>query len=255
MGIDERIKYVLKQTKILKWPEHLLATFGSSTVYYYVLTEPIYSEFEKHSRETVIREGKITWGQPKILTPSYILKSEGFSEEARKAYEILVKENPDLAGILYPLELQIESEKTNIISGNWEKAYEWLKQEIDSKGNLLTTVIKGVNILWDVSLMKFVLEMTIKSAHLAQLPEMKKRGLIYVDKEGHPLIVKDSSGIPVTARKEIERMFNMVKEGKMGLFELKEELDRWEVFEEYEERFFNLFKGERGENGKDKKRF
>ncbi|MBE0425399.1 MAG: hypothetical protein IBX72_01970 [Nitrospirae bacterium] len=245
MKINERIKHVLKQTKILKWPEHLLATFGSSTVYYYVLTEPVYSEFENRSAETVIREGKITWGQPKILTPSYILKSEGFSEEARKAYKILVRENPDLAGILYPLELQIESEKTNIVSGNWRKTYEWLKQETDSRRNSLTAVIKGVNILWDVSLMKFVLEMTLKSAHLAQLPELKKRGFIYLDKERRPLIVKDSSGIPVTARREIESMFNMVKEGKMGLFELKEELDRWEVFEEYEERFFNLFKGER----------
>jgi hypothetical protein len=245
MKIDERIKYVLKQTKILKWPEHLLSTFGSSIVYYYVLTEPVYSEFEKHSKETVIREGKITWGKPKILTPSYIIRSEGFSEEARRAYEMLIRENPDLAGILYPLELQIQSDKTNIIPGNWEKVYEWLKQETDNKGNALTTVIKGVNILWDVSLIKFILEMTIKSAHLAQLPELKKRGLINVDKEGRPLIIKDITGVPVAARKEIERMFNMVKEGKMGLFELKEELDRWEVFEEYEERFFNLFKGER----------
>ncbi len=245
MEINERIKYVLKQTKILKWPDNLLATFGPSTVYYYVLTEPVYSEFERRSTETVIREGKITWGQPKILTPSYVLKSKGFSEEARRAYEMLVQENPDLAGLLYPLELQIESEKTSIVSGNWRKAYDWLKQDIESRRDPFSTIIKGVNILWDVSLMKFIIEMTIKSAHLAQLPDLKKRGLIQLDKNGRAVIVKDNAGIPVSARKEIEHMFRMVKEGKLDLFELKEELDRWELFEEYEERFFNLFKGER----------
>ncbi len=245
MEINGRIKYVLKHTKILKWPDYLLATFSPSTVYYYVLTEPVYSEFERRCAETVVREGRITWGQPKILTPSYILRSKGISEEARRAYELLIYENPDLAGILYPLELQIESEKTNIISGNWRKAYERLKQDIESRKDPFTTIIKGVNMLWDVSLMKFIIEMTIKSAHLAQLPDLRKRGLIQLDKEGRAVIVKDNVGIPVSARKEIERMFRLVKDGKLDLFELKEELDRWELFEEYEERFFNLFKGEK----------
>ncbi|MEW6569786.1 MAG: hypothetical protein AB1390_01225 [Nitrospirota bacterium] len=240
MQIDEKIRYAIKRTRVLKWPQQMLATFGSSNVHYYVLNEPVYSEFEK-SRETVIREGDITWGQPKIFTPSYILKSEGISEEARRAFEILVRENPDLAGILYPLELQIQSGKTYIVAGNWKKVAEQLKNEAEKRAGLIA-IIKGADILWDVSLMKFVLQMTIKSAYLSQLPEWTKKGLISVDDEGLPSIVKDSLGIPVSARKDIEIMFRMVEEEKISILKLKEELDSWEVFEEYEDRFFRLFK-------------
>jgi len=242
MEIDQRIRYALKQTKILQWPQQLLSTFGPSTINYYVLTEPVYAEFEGRTQETVIREGEVTWNQPKILTLSYLLKGEGFSEEAKRAFEILTREDPELAGALYSLELRREFEKMKIVSGNWREVYKRLKDEIEGKSDPLITIIKGVNVLWDVSLMKFIIEMTMRSARRSQLPDWEKRGFIQLNETGHTVIVKDSSGIPIIARKEIERMFNLVKKGGLGLFELKEELDRWGVFEEYEERFFGLFK-------------
>ncbi|MEW6068021.1 MAG: hypothetical protein AB1610_07005 [Nitrospirota bacterium] len=245
--MEERIKYALQKTRILKWPRKLLTTFGASTVHYYVLTEPVYAEFEKQSRETVIREGEITWGKPKIFTPSYVLNREGFSDEAKRALEILIRENPELIGILYPLELKIEPERMNIVPGNWREVFKDLKEEIEKQGQSLTAVIKGINMLWDVSLMKFILEMTVKSASLSQLPDWKKRGFIKLDRKGLPVIVKDTSGIPVVVRKEIELMFKLVREGRLDLFNLKEELDRWGIFEEeeYEDRFFTLFKERR----------
>lgn len=242
METDERILYVLKQTRILKWPRQFLSTFGSSIIKYFILSEPIYTEFEKGSRETVIREGEITWGQPKIITSSYFLKREGFSEEAERALDMLTMENPDLAGFLYPLKMKIEPERMSIVSGNWKEVYKKLKEEVAQNKDERFTIIKGVDLLWDVSLMKFVLEMTLKSVHLSHLPEWSRRGYIRIDKKGLPLVIKDNSGIPVFIRKDIEKMFGLVKGGKLGLFELKEELDRWGVFEEYEERFFNLFR-------------
>jgi len=242
MEMPERIKYALEQTEILRLPKQLLATFGSSVVHYYVLTEPVYLEFEKKKEETIIREGKITWGQPRILTPGYMLRVEGFSGEARKAFEMLAREIPDLAGLLYTMEFKKEFEKMNIVFDNLREVFKKLEQDLEKKGEPLAAIIKGVDELWDVSLSKFIQEMMIRSAHFSQLPDLRKKGLIEVDKASYPIIAKDRFGIPITARNEIEKMFRLARKGELEPSKLKQELDRWRVFEEYQDRFFNLFK-------------
>ena len=68
------------------------------------------------------------------------------------------------------------------------------------------------------------------------LLQMETRGLLDVD----------SSGIPADARIRIEELFNIVSKGELDPSELKKELDRWGLFEEYEDRFFTIFK--RGDN-------
>jgi len=242
MEMPERIKYALEQTEILRLPKQLLATFGSSVVHYYVLTEPVYLEFEKKKEETIIREGKITWGQPRILTPGYMLRVEGFSGEARKAFEMLAREIPDLAGLLYTMEFKKEFEKMNIVFDNLREVFKKLEQDLEKKGEPLAAIIKGVDELWDVSLSKFIQEMMIRSAHFSQLPDLRKKGLIEVDKASYPIIAKDRFGIPITARNEIEKMFRLARKGELEPSKLKQDLDRWRVFEEYQDRFFNLFK-------------
>ena len=43
--IDEsRIEYVAKHTEVLRPPKQTLATFGTTNVHYYMVTEPSYSE-------------------------------------------------------------------------------------------------------------------------------------------------------------------------------------------------------------------
>ena len=43
----------------------------------------------------------------------------------------------------------------------------------------------------------------------------------------------------------IDELFRQVSRGEREPRELKEELDRWGLFEEYEDRFFNVFKKRR----------
>ena len=85
--------------------------------------------------------------------------------------------------------------------------------------------------MWDVSLVKFIFEMTRGSLG-SNMFEMGKRGLLDVDR----------SGIPLDARMSIEKLFSLVKKGELEPSALKMELDRWNLFEEYEDRFFWLFK-------------
>ncbi len=78
--------------------------------------------------------------------------------------------------------------------------------------------------------MKCVYEMT-RSSLRNNLLQMESRGLLDVD----------SGGIPVDARLRIEELFRQVAQGEREPRELKEELDRWDLCEEYEDRFFTIF--------------
>ena len=103
MKDDEKIRFALENTEVIKSPKKLLSTFESTTVHYYMLSIPFYLEFEGKTpdSETVIREGRIMWQKPKLITPGYILRMDGFSEEAKKAFSILAGYNSDIAMMLY----------------------------------------------------------------------------------------------------------------------------------------------------------
>jgi ABC-type thiamine transport system substrate-binding protein len=66
--------------------------------------------------------------------------------------------------------------------------------------------------------------------------------LISYNQFGQQVVSKDNSGIPIVAKREIEAMFEKVKSGEMEPKDLKRELDRWGLFEIYQDRFFDLFK-------------
>jgi hypothetical protein len=118
----------------------------------------------------------------------------------------------------------------NIISSDMTSVVHRLEEEIDREGNPLAAIIQGVDELWDVSLLKFVFDMTRNSLGSNAL-ELRKRGLLDID----------STGVPMDARLSIERDFDLVQKGELDPSALKMELDRWGLFQEYEDRFLRLF--------------
>jgi hypothetical protein len=130
----------------------------------------------------------------------------------------------------------------NFVSGSLESVADKISRDIDKRGDNLSAVIKGVGDLWDISLSKFILDMMTRSARKSQFPELRKRGLISYNQFGQQVVSKDNSGIPIVAKREIEAMFEKVKSGEMEPKDLKRELDRWGLFEIYQDRFFDLFK-------------
>ena len=227
---DERIRYAVQHTEILRVPKQTLSTFGTTNIYYYLVTEPAYSELVKNVTETVIREGRVIAQRPRIVTPYYLSQFEGFSSEARRYFEGLIKTHgSDAPGLFYTY--KNEPKELNIVSDNLPSVVAKLNEQIDKRGDPLTSIIRGEDELWDVSLMKFIYEMT-RSSLRNNLLQMSSRGLLDID----------ASGVPVDARLRINELFRKVTKGEIEPHELKAELDRWNLFEEYEDRFFNIFK-------------
>ena len=230
---DERIQDAVRHTEILRPPKRRLSTFGTTNIYYYLVTEPAYSEFVKDTAETVIREGRVIAERPRIVTPYYLSQLEGFSPDAKRYFEALIKAHgPNAPGLFYTY--KNEPKELTIVSDNLLSVVNKLNAEIDKRGDPLTSIIKGEDELWDVSLMKFIYEMT-RSSLRDNLGQMEARGLLDID----------ASGIPADARIRIEELFKKVSRGEIEPRELKDELDRWGLFEEYEDRFFTIFKKRR----------
>jgi hypothetical protein len=231
MGIDEeRISEAVRRTEILRLPKRSLATFGATNIHYYLVTEPAYSELVESSSETVIREGKVIAERPRIVTPYYLSRLEGFSPDAKRYLDMLIKTHgASVPGLLYSY--KNEPKELSIVSDNLLSVIDKLNQDIDKSGNPLTSIIRGMDELWDVSLLKFIYELT-RSSLPDNLLQLGSRGLLNMD----------SRGIPADARTRIEELFSMAYKGEIEPRQLKDELDRWGVFEEYEDRFFAIFK-------------
>ncbi len=227
---DERFRYAIEHTEVLRPPKQSLATFGTTNIYYYLVTEPAYSELVKKVTETVVREGRVVAERPRIVTPYYLSRLEGFSPEARRYLDALTKTHgPNTPGLFYTY--RNAPKELTIVSGKLLSVVDKLNAELDKRGDPLTSIIKGQDELWDVSLMKFIYEVT-RSSLQNNLLQMGSRGLLDID----------ASGIPADARVRIEELFRKVSRGEIEPSELKEELDRWGLFEEYEDKFFNIFK-------------
>ena len=230
MEKDERIKEAIERTEILRAPKQSLYTFGTTSIYYYLVTEPAYSELVKDTTETVIREGRVIAERPKIVPPYYLNNMEGFSPEARRYFRAVLEEHgADARGIYYTY--RNEPKGMNIISDNLSAIVDRLNAEIDRRSDPLTAIIKGEDALWDVSIMKFIYEIT-RSSVPDNLRQMGNRGLLNMD----------SAGVPADARAHIDELFGQVARGECETGKLREELERWGLFEEYQDRFLSLFK-------------
>ena len=227
---DDRIKETVKHTEILRAPKQSLYTFGTTSIYYYMVTEPVYAELVKTTNETVIREGRVIAEKPRIVTPYYLANLEGFSSEARKYFEAEMQGyGANIRGLFYTY--KNEPKEPTIVSDSLPSVVDKINTEIDQRGDPLAAIIKGQDELWDVSLIKFIYEVT-KSSLQDNLRQLGSRGLLNID----------TAGIPLDARLRIDELFEKVVAGESDPDELKRELDRWGLFKEYEDRFFNIFR-------------
>jgi len=233
MSDDERIEQAVRRTEIIRLPKRNLATFGPTNLAYYLLTEPVYRELSGDTTETVVREGRVIAERPKIVTPYYLSRLEGFSSDARRYFsKLLETQNVHTPGLFYAYKNELQ--ETSIVSEGLPQVAQKINEEIDQRADSLASIIKGEDELWDVSLLKFIFEMT-KNSFGKNVMQMQSRGLLDID----------SGGVPQDARLRIEEFFREVMRGEREPRELKDELDRWDIFEEYQDRFLAIFKSRR----------
>ena len=227
---ERRLSEAADNTYVVRPPRQALATFGTTTVRYYLVTEPLYREVDaRGAEETVVREGVVRAERPRVVTPAYLMHHEGFGDDARGYLERLMRElGPDAPGLLYAY--RNEGMDTTIVSGGAREVTGRIVERLDREQKPLEAVIRGVDDLWDVSLMKFIYELTSSSAR-SNAAELRSQGLL--ETEG---------GVPRDARLGIERLLEQARRGDADPSDVHREIERWGLFEEYQDRFLGLFK-------------
>jgi len=222
MELDDKTRYALEHTELVRAPRQELDTFGSSVIDYYVVTELV-------GNVSVVRDGKVIAERPKIVTPAYLVNVEGFSEQARRYMAMIARERPYESGIFY--RYKNEPGGMNVVSEPIRQVINKLSSRIEEQRSPLSTIIKGVEELWDVSLLMFIYELTTRSVR-SNIVEFDRRGFLDMD----------ASGVPHGARDYIEELFEQAGRNLSRAPELVVELNRWGLFPEYQDRFFALFR-------------
>ena len=91
----------------------------------------------------------------------------------------------------------------NIVSDNLPQVFERISGEIEKRGDALASIIKGKDDLWDVSIMKFIYDITRRSIQ-DNVNQFGAKGLLKIDRQG----------VPGEARLRIEQLFDKVEAGR-----------------------------------------
>ena len=228
---DKRLYDAIENTWVVRPPKQALATFGITSVKYYLVTSPIYQELNMDNglEESVIREGIVRAERPQVVTPNYLMNHEGFGENAEKFLKYLMSEyGPNQPGLMY--RYKNNGGDTSVVSGSVDDVTKRIIEKLDKEDKPLEAVIRGLDDLWDVSLMKFIYELTARSAQ-QNANELKFHGLLDME-----------ANVPRDARHRIEWMITEAKKGNVAPQEIHKELERWNLLDEYQDRFLKLFR-------------
>ena len=227
---DEFLK-VMMNTEVVRLPRQDLATFGTTIVTYNVITRPLYEaiDADKRREESVLRRGTVKAERPKIVTPGYLSRSAGFGSEAQEFLLDLVRRGyADDPGLLYSY--SNEPGGMEIIGARPEELAERISADIDRESRSREAVLLGVDELWDVSLMKFIFDLTNRSAP-GNMSELMGAGRLDND-----------DGIPADARMRINSLIQQMQRGEIDPESVHRELEAWQVFEQYEDTFFRALR-------------
>lgn len=221
----------IEQTLVVRFPRQRLATFGTTTVAYYVITEPVYQSLDSGPPEGVVRTGRVMAERPAVITPTYAMSLQGFSQAAYEYLQHLADlYGANSPGIMYTF--KNESEKMDIVGGMPGDIARRISDDLDRKKEDLSVVMIGVDELWDVALLKFIYEFSSSSLP-HNVRDLGARGLLEPQAE--------FGGVPGAAIQNIESLFRDAERGNPP-DHLKRELDRWGLYQRYEDRFLDLFR-------------
>ena len=221
---------VLERTRVVRPPRQSLDTFGVTKIRYHLVTEPAFQEVNPaQTVETVVRGGVVKAERPQVVTPYFLLNTETFSAGAREFLEHLSRsQGPDSPGLLYSY--KNEPGGMDIVSGGVDEVAGRIARDLDARESGLEAVIIGIDELWDVSLIKFIYELTNDSAR-KNVAQMRSAGMMDM-----------AGGVPADARRRVERMIEGARQGRIEPSEVMRELKRWDLLDEYQDRFLSLFR-------------
>ena len=216
---------MMNRTKILRPPLHTLATFGSTTLRYVLL-----SEMPNDPRQCRLREGRVTAARPQIITPDLWRKRfEGFGEET-EAYKGVIDQmfGDALRALEYTFKNVLDS--TSVETASLPEVSERALDRMTRLNAPRTALLQGPDATWGLSVMKFIVEMSLRSFPV-NLRELEEHDSFTPHKR-----------VENQLRHRVEGLFREAQQNPALIKKLGEVLKETGLFADYEDRFFALVK-------------
>src|SRR2546421_8874500 len=166
--------YAIENTHVIVAPEQQIATFGSTSFNFYLI-----SELMDRVDQVRIRNGKIHAERPQIITPEhyYRLLLEGFGEKAERYVDQLREHARNIAVLRYGFQFRKTDLSEQTLRDSIDTVINRTKRQIEGKSESLSAIIQGVDDAWEVCLLKFTIDLVERSSG-GNLGDFRKHGLI-----------------------------------------------------------------------------
>ena len=174
------IRYAAEMTRVVYEPDRRIDTFGDTRFNFLLL-----SELMDEVNVVRVRSGSL-WGgdlepeKPKIIRPSIYneISTEGFSGEAKRFFDWLSKNGPGFLTLLeYGFRFKRSEVSEEILHEPLDSVRGRLLDQVRNGEDTFMSLIEGVDDAWEVSLLKFTVEM-IQKSHEINIFDFKRKGLL-----------------------------------------------------------------------------
>src|SRR2546423_15580591 len=139
--------YAIENTHVIVAPEQQIATFGSTSFDFYLI-----SELMDRVDQVRIRNGKIHAERPQILTPEHYcrLLLEGFGEKAERYIDRLREHARNIAVLRYGFQFRKTDLSGQTLPDSIDAVFNRTRHNSERKSEPLSAVIHGVDDAWEV---------------------------------------------------------------------------------------------------------
>lgn len=216
---------ILQQIRLLRPPKHSLATFGTTSLRYVLL-----SPLDQEPASCRLREGEVTAQRPKIITPEIWAKRfEGFGED-EQAYGRQIEKTYGDSFRALEYNFRNHLTQTTVEHARLPEVAERTRKVLADDDAPRTALLEGPDNHWPLAVMKFIVEMSLRSFP-SNLRELEEHDSFHPERRDENI-----------RRREIEQLFQKAQSDPSAIKALGERLKFHGLFNEYEDRFFGLIR-------------
>src|SRR5438132_3279233 len=152
----ENFDYAIENTQVILAPQRQIATFGSTSFHFYLI-----SELMDRVNEVRVRDGKIHADRPQILTPEHFrrLLLEGFGDKAQRYVDQLREHARNTAVLRYGFQFRKTDVSEQTLRDSIETVINRTRRRVEGSNEPLSAVIQGVDDAWEVCALMFRIDL------------------------------------------------------------------------------------------------
>ena len=174
MWTEDDFQYAAENTRVILAPEQQIATFGTTSFRFYLI-----SELMDRVNEVRVRDGRIHAERPQIVAPDHYarLLLEGFGEKAQQYADALRERMRSMAVLRYGFQFRKTDVTEDRVHDSLDAVVARTRSMVENANEPRSAVIQGVDDAWEVCLLKFTVDLISRSSS-DNLGDFRRRGLL-----------------------------------------------------------------------------